>query len=169
MVQRHPVTAARDPNARKRISGHSGADWTSALAILSAIEAETLVALARTLCPHDWLGDTPYRTVALALDQDATADKGFLELLRQGLACIDRVFPIRFGNLSAGNKILALRACEQEHFFAPLLQRILRVFYDDPVVWAGCGYEGVHGVSETGMRAGYDDLAWLPEPADDRD
>jgi hypothetical protein len=169
MVPRHPVKAAKDPNAHKRMSARDSADWTGALARLNVTEAETFVALTRALCPHDWLADTPYRTVALSLDQEATADDRILAILRQGLASLARVFGIPFGNLSAGNQIIALRSCEREPFFAHILQHTLRVIYDDPLVWAGCGYEGVHGASETETRAGYNDLAWLPEPTGDRD
>lgn len=169
MTQRHPVTASRDPKAQGRLPARADGSWTQALTKLSPDEAEALVAVVRTLFPHDWLSEVPYRTVVLVLDHNAATDNGVLDLLTHGLASLDNVFSIPFRNLSAGNRVICLRSCEKEPFFAYLLRQSLRAFYDDPIVWAGCGYEGVFGTSDTQMRVGYNDLTWLPEPIGDRD
>jgi hypothetical protein len=169
MTQRRQVRAAKDPKVQERLPARADASWTQALTKFSPNEAEALVAVVRTLCPHDWLSEIPYRTVVLILDQSAAADNGVLDLLKHALASLDKVFAIPFRNLSAGNRVICLRSCEKEPFFAYLLQKSLRAFYDDPIVWAGCGYEGVFGTSETQMRVGYNDLTWLPEPMGDRD
>jgi hypothetical protein len=168
-MKRRPVTAAKDPKVQGRLPAGADASWTQVLRTLRPNEAEALVAVVRTLLPHDWLSEIPYRTVVVVLDNSAAADNGVLELLKHGLASLDKVFAIPFRNLSAGNRVICLRSCEKEPFFAYLLQQSLRVFYDDPTVWAGCGYEGVFGTSETQMRVGYNDLMWLPEPTGDRD
>ena len=169
MTQRHPVTASRDPKVQGRLPARADGSWRQALTKLSPNEAEALVAVVRTLFPHVWLSEVPYRTVVLVLDHNAAADNGVLDLLTHGLASLDNVFSIPFRTLSAGNRVICLRSCEKEPFFAYLLRQSLRAFYDDPIVWAGCGYEGVFGTSDTQMRVGYNDLTWLPEPIGDRD
>lgn len=169
MTQRRSVTAAKDPKVQACLPARADASWTQALTKLSPNEAEALVAVVRALCPHDWLPEIPYRTVVLVFDQNAALDGGVLDLLKHALASLHNVFAIPFCNLSAGNRVVCLRACEKEPFFAYILQQSLRALYDDPIVWAGCGYEGVFGTSDTQVRAGYNDLTWLPEPIGDQD
>jgi hypothetical protein len=169
MVQRYPIKAIKDPKALGRISVSGERPWTALLKTLSSDEAEAFIAIARTLCPHEWAPPTSYQAVALSFDQTATGDRDVQALLRQALQRLDSIFDINFCNLSTGNRVICLRACEREPFFSYILQQTLRTFYDDPDIWAGCGYEGVLGTSDSETRAGYNDLSWLPEPIIDRD
>ena len=104
MTPRHPVTASKDPKVQGRLPARADGSWTEALTKLSPNEAEALVAVVRTLFPHDWLSEVPYRTVVLVLDHDAAADNGVLDLLKHGLASLDKVFSIPFPQSQRGQQ-----------------------------------------------------------------
>ena len=157
---RYPVVARKDNRIKPPIRASAFDDWAAETLIISTNDAHTLVTTARLLCPHDWLEDVVYRTVVLAIDRNAAVDTSLKSLLEGGIAKIrDHGFDIA----SKSERVAILKSIETTPFFRALLRLIIYHLYDDPVVWAGCGYEGVHGCSDAGTRAGINDLDWLPE------
>ena len=86
-MARTTVKAMKDPRATSPARVPPGA-WPAAVPALRPQEAETLVAVIRTLCPHDWLADATYRDAAFALVNDAVADPHATITLREGLRAL---------------------------------------------------------------------------------
>lgn len=158
---RHPVAARRDDRVRKSERPSESAHWASNIGGVTQFEAEILCQAARVLYPHDWLDDITYRTVVLGLVRAAADDDTASLRLR---AILDELAKGRFDSLSEEERITFLKRIEGSDAFRYLQSSALYFLYNDPIVWAGCGYEGVEGCSETGIRAGINELDWLPEP-----
>src|SRR5580700_11667365 len=58
--------------------------WAIDLKALSSSEGTTLMAVARTIAPHDKLDDAAYAMVIQSLDADAAKDAQLLRTLRDG-------------------------------------------------------------------------------------
>jgi hypothetical protein len=52
-----------------------GRAWAMDLTALTTSEGKTLMAVARTICPHDKLDDAAYALVIQAVDGDASKDE----------------------------------------------------------------------------------------------
>ena len=70
------------------ILGHDCA-WALSTSSLDPHAAETLMAMARQLFPHDRLGDQYYAAVIEAIDKLATNDAALRKLLVEGVAALD--------------------------------------------------------------------------------
>lgn len=157
---RYPVVAKKDPRIKQPIRASGSDNWALQTLVIATNDAHTLVAAARLLCPHGWLEDVIYRTVVLAIDRHAATDTSLKRLLEVGIA---KIRDQGFDSASKPERVVILKKIEKTPFFRALLRLVIHHLYDDPIVWAGCGYEGVHGCSETGLRAGINDLDWLPD------
>lgn len=157
---RYPVVARKDQRIKPPIRASAFDDWAVESLAISTNDAHTLVATTRLLCPHEWLEDVVYRTVVLAIDRHAAADTSFKSLLEGGIV---KIRDQGFDSAPKPERVAILKSIETTPFFRALLGLIIYHLYDDPIVWAGCGYEGVHGCSDAGAREGINDLDWLPE------
>ena len=142
---RYPVVAKKDQRTKPPIRASSFDNWAAETLIISTNDAHTLVTTARLLCPHDWLEDVVYRTVVLAIDRNAAADIPLKSLLEGGIA---KMRDQGFDTASKSERVAILKSIEATPFFRTLLRLTIYHLYDDPIVWAGCGYEGVHGCSD---------------------
>jgi hypothetical protein len=87
--------------------------WALELHVLSSGEAADLLAVVRTIAPHDGIDDAAYSLVVGALDADATASNDARELLAAGLA---RLGP-QFAAMPEAARVEQLRAIESGPFF----------------------------------------------------
>jgi hypothetical protein len=140
-MARVTVKAMKDPRVAPppRISADA---WPHSILALSPFESETLVAVIRTLCPHDWLDDAPYRDATFAMANDLLADPQTLTIMRDGLAALETH---KFAALTEAQRAVLLTERETTLFFRFCLVGAVRYLYDLPEVWAGCGYEGAYG------------------------
>ena len=157
---RCPVVAKKDPRIKQPMRASGSDNWALQTLVIATNDAHTLVMAALLLCPHEWLEEVVYRTVVLAIDHQAATDTALKNLLEAGITIIRDQ---GFDSASKPERVVILKKIERTPFFRALLRLVIHYLYDDPIVWAGCGYEGVHGCSETGLRAGINDLDWLPE------
>src|SRR5579872_6052813 len=58
--------------------------WALDLKSLTSDEGRALLAMTRTIAPHDGLDDAAYALVVKSADEDASKDASTLELLRSG-------------------------------------------------------------------------------------
>ncbi len=146
-MPRITVTAAKDPRTAPppRVSAET---WPS-LPALAPRKSVTLLAVVRTLCPHDWLDNSPYQDATLAIAIDLAADADALAIMREGLAAIQTR---GFTSLTVAQRVATLTELTETAFFRLCLSGALRHFYDLPEVWAGCGYDGASGCSDTVPR-----------------
>lgn len=138
--------------------------WALELKSLSSAEGVTLMAVARTIAPHDKLDDAAYALVIQSIDADAAKDPQTLAMLRDAIRQLGPAFP----TATETTRVQALKAMEPSAFFQTLRVKTLSVLYATPLAYAYFGYEG-EAFSKGGyLLRGFNDLHWLPEvPAAD--
>lgn len=138
--------------------------WALELKALSSTDGATLMAVARTLAPHDKLDDAAYALVIQSVDADAAKDPQVLAMLRDGI----RTLGPAFATAPEATRVQQLGAAEASDFFRTLRTKTFGVLYATPLAYAYFGYEG-EAFSKGGyLLRGFNDLHWLPEvpPAD---
>jgi hypothetical protein len=133
--------------------------WALELKALSSSDGATLMAVARTLAPHDKLDDAAYAMVVQSVDTDAARDPQIHAMLREGI----RKLGPGFVTAPEATRVQALTALESDSFFRTLRTSTLGVLYATPLAYAYFGYEG-EAFSKGGyLLRGFNDLHWLPE------
>jgi hypothetical protein len=133
--------------------------WAIDLAIFSSVEGATLMAVARTIAPHDRLEDAAYALVVKALDTAAAQDEALRRQLKEGL---DRL-GVPFASKPEDARAAALKNIEATPFFQTVRAYTLRNLYTSPLAYSTFGYEG-EAFSKGGyLGRGFNDLRWLPE------
>jgi hypothetical protein len=133
--------------------------WALDLRVLSSTEGATLMAVARTIAPHDKLDDAAYALVIQSIDADAAKDPQELQMLRDGIHRLGA----GFASAPEGARVQALKAVESSAFFQTLRVKTLGTLYATPLAYAYFGYEG-EAFSKGGyLLRGFNDLRWLPE------
>ncbi|MGH6944259.1 MAG: tat (twin-arginine translocation) pathway signal sequence [Geminicoccaceae bacterium] len=141
--------------------------WAMTLQTLDGHAAKTLIGALRVIYPHDALGDQYYAEVVEALDQDAQKDAAAAEMLKVGVADLDRAMPVSFLELSEGNRLQVLEAMESSDFFQKIRFKTVSVLYNNHRVWEAFGYEGASFDDGGYIDRGFDDLGWLPDPPEE--
>ena len=136
--------------------GHA---WAVDLAALTSSEGTTLMAVARTICPHDKLDDAAYALVVQAFDVDANKDENTRKMIKAGVASLGPGFAESAENARAE----VLQKMESSEFFQAMRLKTVQVLYATPMAYAYFGYEG-EAFSKGGyLLRGFNDLRWLPE------
>lgn len=137
-----------------------GRAWAVDLAALTSAQGAALLAVMRTIAPHDKLGDAAYALVVKSLDADAAKDAALHRLLVDGVASLGS----GFAAATEAARIAALGKIETGDFFQTMRIRTLGGLYASPLAFAYFGYEG-EAFSRGGyLRRGFNDLRWLPDP-----
>lgn len=155
-VDRFPVRAEKDPRV--------AADPFpfEALPEDDQARARRILPLIRVLLPHTWLEDEVYLATAARI----CMVPGAAAMLDEGCAELEQQLGRPFAAAAQPALHRLLQANEKTPFFRTFLGYSVRFLYDDPRVWAGCGYEGVHGCRGPEQRDGIADADWLPDPVD---
>ena len=133
--------------------------WAVDLAALTSDEGQALMAVARTIAPHDKLEDAAYAMVIQAVDAEAAKDAGLLALLKEGV----KTLGAGFAAADEGERVEALRGIESSPFFQTMRVKTLQNLYATPLAYACFGYEG-EAFSKGGyLYRGFNDLRWLPD------
>ncbi len=132
---------------------------------LDSHTAKTLLQMCRYLYPHNEMGDVYYARVVEKLDKKAKEDPDLAELLKEGVASLDRAYPVKWLDLSSGYKLKALKNIEDTPFFQTVRQTMVGAdgLYNQPLVWRHFGYEGPSWRFGGYLHRGFDDIGWLPE------
>jgi len=133
--------------------------WAVELRVLSSAEAAALLALIRSIAPHDTLDDSAYALVVKAVDGDAAASAEARAELKSGLASLGE----GFATVPEEARVLRLKAIESGAFFQSVRIKTLMVLYNNPIAWAHFGYEGESFSKGGYLLRGFNDLKWLPE------
>ncbi len=136
-----------------------GRTWAVDMHALSAGEAASLLAVTRTIVPHDGLDDAAYALVVAALDADATGSPETRALLTSGIAALGA----DFSAASESDRMAKLKAVESGPFFQSVRIKTLLVLYDNPIAWAHFGYQGESFSKGGYLLRGFNDLKWLPD------
>lgn len=134
--------------------------WAVDLATLTSAEGATLLAVMRTIAPHDQLEDAAYALVVQSVDADSSKDESVRKLIRQGLSDLGA----GFATASESDRVTALKAVESSAFFQTIRVKTISTLYASPLAYEHFGYEG-EAFSKGGYLArGFNDLHWLPDP-----
>ncbi len=133
--------------------------WAVELKALTSREGTTLLAVARTIAPHDKLEDAAYAFVIGSIDADAAKSPAALAMLRAGLARLGA----DFASVPETERVRRLKGVESTEFFLTVRADTLATLYSTPIAYAYFGYEG-EAFSKGGyIYRGFNDLKWLPE------
>ena len=133
--------------------------WAIDLKTLSSSEGVTLMAVARTIAPHDKLDDAAYALVIQSIDANAAKDAQLLAMLRDGI----RQLGPTFTSAAEAARVKTLQIIETTPFFQTMRVRTLATLYATPIAYAYFGYEG-EAFSKGGyLLRGFNDLHWLPD------
>ena len=136
-----------------------GRAWAVELRVLTSAEGAALLAMIRTIAPHDTLDNAAYALVVNAVDGDAAGSTQARADLKAGIASLGAGFAL----LPEDARILHLKAIESGAFFQSVRIKTLLVLYSNPIAWAHFGFEG-EAFSKGGyLLRGFNDLKWLPE------
>ncbi|MBY6004925.1 hypothetical protein KUV62_13475 [Salipiger bermudensis] len=160
----HHPTAYRDPKLPSDRVLPGDESWTEMLKAFDAPAANALIAFARTICPHDGLGDGPYRRTVAKLDDVAQANPEKAALLAELVQRIDGAMPLPFVELSEAFRVEILKDIEGSAAFSMAQRTVVLFLYDDLEVWQAFGYEGASVQHGGFVNRGFNDLDWLPEP-----
>lgn len=133
--------------------------WAVELKALTSREGATLLAVARTIAPHDRLEDAAYAVVIRSIDDDAAKSPATLAMLREGISRLGA----GFAAAPEADRVEKLRAMESSDFFQAMRIKTLGTLYSTPLAYAYFGYEG-EAFSKGGyIYRGFNDLKWLPD------
>jgi hypothetical protein len=136
-----------------------GRAWAIDLTALTSAEGASLMAVARTIAPHDKLDDAAYAMVIQAIDGDACKDENTRKLLKEGIVALGA----GFGASPESDRVAALKKMESSAFFQAMRLKTVQVLYSTSLAYAYFGYEG-EAFSKGGyLFRGFNDLRWLPE------
>jgi hypothetical protein len=136
-----------------------GPAWAVDMTAFSSSEAATLMAITRTIAPHDKLDDAAYALVVHSVDVDATKDAMLRKAFKDGIGRLGA----DFGKAPEDDRVATLRKIESSDFFQSMRLKTLQVLYATPMAYAYFGYEG-EAFSKGGyLDRGFNDLRWLPE------
>ena len=137
--------------------------WAVDLTTLSSEQGATLMAMVRTIAPHDGLEDAAYALVVQGVDAEAGKDADLAKLLKEGVQGLGG----GFAKQTEEARVAALKAIEPSPFFQTMRVKTLQILYSSPLAYAYFGYEG-EAFSKGGyLYRGFNDLKWLPEVPDD--
>lgn len=133
--------------------------WAADLKVFTTAEGATLMAMARTIAPHDKLEDAAYAIVIQSADADASKDETTRKVLKDGIASLGT----SFATAPEKARVDALTKIEQTPFFQTMRVKTLGVLYATEMAYRYFGYEG-EAFSKGGyVFRGFNDLRWLPE------
>jgi len=136
-----------------------GRAWAVDLTALTSAEGAELMAVARTIAPHDKLDDAAYAMVIQAIDSDASKDPSARKMFKEGLAALGPEFTAS----REDDRVAALKKVESSAFFQAMRLKTVQVLYSTPMAYAYFGYQG-EAFSKGGyLLRGFNDLRWLPE------
>ena len=136
-----------------------GRAWAVELRALSSVQAAALLAMVRTIAPHDSLDDSAYALVVNATDGDAATSAQAHTDLTAGITSLGEGFAV----LPEDARVERLRHIESGAFFQSVRIKTLTTLYSNPVAWAHFGYQG-EAFSKGGyLLRGFNDLKWLPD------
>lgn len=139
--------------------------WAVELKVLSQAEGEALMAMGRVLYPHKKLPDAVYALLAKDLDGAASADAKKAQMLRDGIAGLDKAVGGSFAKAPEAKRKAAVKAAQGTDFFATVRGQCITSLYDNDMAFEVFGYPGASFDKGGYITRGFQDLKWLPAPS----
>jgi hypothetical protein len=128
---------------------------------LHAELAEQLIAIFRTIFPHDALPDEFYQHVIRKLDEKVAQNADLMRLVGEGVDALNDETGIAWKSLSSETKLKSLERLEQTPFFQRLRSDFIVFFYSNPAIWSRFGYEGPSNDQGGYLHRGFNDIDWI--------
>ena len=138
--------------------------WAVELKTFTTEQAETLMAMGRTLYPHKKLPDAVYALLAKDLDAKAAASPDTAKLLQDGVASLNEAAGGRFAKATPAKKLAIVKGMEGTPFFNTVRGQCVTSLYDNDMAFAALGYPGSAWEKGGYITRGFQDLKWLPSP-----
>ncbi|WP_298208641.1 twin-arginine translocation signal domain-containing protein [Acidovorax sp.] len=135
--------------------------WAVELKTLSQSHGKALMAMGRVLFPHKKLPDAVYALLAKDLDAKASADPATRDLLREGIAQLDKA---GFAKGNTAGRLAIVKAMEGSPFFNAVRGQCVTSIYDNDMAFKVFGYPGASWDKGGYITRGFQDLKWLQEP-----
>lgn len=139
--------------------------WALELKKLSTADGKTLMALGRTLYPHEKLPDAVYALLAKDLDGAAAANADTAKMLADGIAWLNKSAGGDFAKTNAKKREDIVRGMEGTAFFGTVRGQCITSLYDNDMAYAVFGYPGSAWEKGGYITRGFQDLKWLPTPS----
>lgn len=139
--------------------------WALELKTLSSADGDALLQMAKVLYPHKGLPDAVYALLAKDLDATAAKDPKTAQMLREGVATLDKAAGGSFVNASDAKKLEAVKSMEGTPFFKTVRSQCITSLYNNDMAFAHFGYPGSSWEKGGYIQHGFNDLKWLPDPA----
>jgi hypothetical protein len=127
--------------------------------------ADELTRMARLLFPHDGIADAVYAEVINSVLSDSANDASMMNMLNQAVTALDAAQNGDWFEAGENDQLAAMRAVENEAFFAAILGGVSARFYNHPKLWEHIHYPGSSVQFGGYVERGFDDIDWLPEDA----
>lgn len=131
--------------------------------VLSDSEAKTLLAVARTLFPHDNVDDGYYMNAVAAIDAKCAGDPKTLDMVKKAIGKLNGGPGKPYAEASESVRTDLLKDMEKSDFFALAYGETLNNLYGNPEIWKMFGYEGSSVEHGGYLERGFDDINWLPK------
>jgi hypothetical protein len=126
---------------------------------LDSEQADILMAVSRTLFPHDFLENDVYTGVVKTVDAKAASDTHIRHALETGLGELGN----GFSTMSEVARESALAQMQGTEFFRILYDETLNGLYRNPEIARLLGDEGSSLEFGGFIERGFDDIDWLPD------
>jgi len=138
--------------------------WALELKTLSSADGDALLQMAKVLYPHKGLPDAVYALLAKDVDTTAAKDPKTAQMLREGVAALDKAAGGSFVNATDAKKLEAVKSMEGTPFFKTVRSQCITSLYNNDMAFAHFGYPGPSWEKGGYLQRGYNDLKWLPDP-----
>ena len=139
--------------------------WALELKKLTTAEGQTLLAMGRTLYPHEKLPDAVYALLAKDLDGAAAGNAGSAKMLQEGIAWLNKSAGGNFAKATAKKREEIVRGMEGTAFFNTVRGQCITSLYDNDMAYAVFGYPGSAWEKGGYITRGFQDRKWLPTPS----
>lgn len=138
--------------------------WAVELQKLTQSEGEALLTMGRALYPHEKLPDAVYALLVKDLDTAAGAKPETAQMLREGVAALDKAAGGSFVKTDPAGQAQAVKTLEGTPFFKTVRGQCITSLYDNDMAWKVFGYPGPSWEKGGYIKRGFQDLKWLPDP-----
>lgn len=145
----------------------SEAAWAVPLKTVDEAGAKRLLAMIRTLYPHDRLGDAYYAEALAGIDEKAAGDKQLKTLLTVESKQLDKGSAKGFAALPEADRVAVLKRMEDTPFFKRVANEMLVAFYNNKKIWPEFEYQGSSYEYGGYLKRGFQDAAWTGDPPPD--
>ena len=134
------------------------------LKALSGHEGQSLLMMARTLFPHDFLSDSYYAGIVSSIDGKAAGDAKTKSTVQEGVKMLDS-YGGKFANLDEASRTSILKSIEKARpdFFGTVYGETIGGLYGNQEIWKILGFEGTSVDKGGYINRGFNDINWLPK------